>query len=70
MKGKKLQMEGKDEENSSIRTPLEVLKDVLEDKDIMENLTNQQQQILKMKGTQLKEVFPTCNCAAMGLTGE
>jgi hypothetical protein len=67
LKGKKHQMEGKDEENSSIRTPLEVLKDVLEDKEIMENLTNQQQQVLKIKGSKLKEIFPSCNCAAMGL---
>jgi len=67
MKGKRHQLEGKDEENSSIRTPLEVLKDVFEDKEILENLTNQQQQVLKMKAAKLKEISPSCNCAAMGL---
>merc|ERR1712106_391503 len=66
-KGKRHQLEGKDEENSSIRTPLEVLKDVFEDKEILENLTNQQQQVLKMKAAKLKEISPSCNCAAMGL---
>ena len=70
LKGRRPQLEGKDEENSSVRTPLEVLKDVFEDKEILENLTNQQQQVLKMKAAKLKEISPSCSCAAMGLNGE
>ena len=70
VKGKKHLMEGKDEENSSVRTPLEVLSDVLGDKDISESLTSEQQIILQEKATKLKEISPACDCAARGFSGE
>merc|ERR1719319_1719776 len=67
IKGRKLQMEGKDDENSSVRPPLEILKDVFADKDLSENLTEDLQNILRAKAAHLKEVSPVCNCAALGL---
>ena len=70
MKGRKLLMEGKDDENSSIRSPLEILKDTFADKDLSENLTEDVQNILRAKAAQLKEVSPACNCAALGLKGK
>ena len=70
LKGKKLVMDGKDDENSSIRSPLEILKDVFADKDLSENLTEDLQNILRAKAAQLKEVSPACNCAALGLKGK
>ena len=69
-KGRKLVMDGKDDENSSIRSPLEILKDVFADKDLSENVTEDLQNILRAKAAQLKEVSPACNCAALGLKGE
>ena len=63
-------MDGKDDENSSIRSPLEILKDVFADKDLSENLTEDLQNILRAKAAQLKEVSPACNCAALGLKGK
>ena len=70
LKGRKLVMDGKDDENSSIRSPLEILKDVFADKDLSENLTEDLQNILRAKAAQLKEVSPACNCAALGLKGK
>ena len=70
LKGKKLVMDGKDDVNSSIRSPLEILKDVFADKDLSENLTEDLQNILRAKAAQLKEVSPACNCAALGLNGK
>ena len=67
MKGRKLPMEGKDEENCSVRAPLEILKDIFADKDLSENLTEDMQNILRAKAASLKEVSPLCNCAALGL---
>ena len=69
LKGRKLLMDGKDDENSSIRTPLEILKDVFADKDLSENLSEDLQNLLRAKAAQLKEVSPACNCAALGLKG-
>ena len=63
-------MDGKDDENSSIRSPLEILKDVFADKDLSENLPEDLQNILRAKAAQLKEVSPACNCAALGLKGK
>ena len=70
LKGRKLVMDGKDDENSSIRSPLEILKDVFADKDLSENLTEDLQNILRAKAAQLNEVSPACNCAALGLKGK
>jgi hypothetical protein len=70
MKGRKLLMDGKDEENSSVRSPLEILKDTFADKDLSENLSEDLQNILRAKAVNLKEVSPSCNCAALGLAGE
>ena len=70
LKGRKLLMDGKDDENSSIRTPLEILKDVFADKDLSENLSEDLQNLLRAKAAQLKEVSPACNCAALGLKGK
>ena len=61
---------GKDEENSSVRSPLEILKDTFADKDLSENLSKDMQNILRAKAVNLKEVSPSCNCAALGLAGE
>ena len=69
LKGRKLVMDGKDDENSSIRSPLEILKDVFADKDLSENVPEDLQNILRAKAAQLKEVSPACNCAALGLKG-
>ena len=69
LKGRKLLLDGKDDENSSVRSPLEILKDTFADKDLSENLTEDLQNILRAKASQLKEVSPSCNCAALGLKG-
>ena len=70
LKGRKLLIDGKDDENSSIRSPLEILKDIFADKDLSENLTDDLQNVLRVKAASLKEVSPSCNCAALGLVGE
>lgn len=68
-KSRKPQMEGRDEENITLRTPLEVYNDVVEDKDYLSNLTDEQKQTLTMRAGKLKEISPSCSCAEQGLQG-
>ena len=63
-------MEGKDDKNTSIYPPLEIFKDMFGDKDLLENVTEDVQNILRAKAAQLKEVSPACNCADLGLKGK
>ena len=69
MKNKKL-LEGKEDENSSVRSPLEVIKHVFADKDLSENLSEDLQNTLCAKAANLKEISPTWNCAVLGLAGK
>ena len=69
MKNKKL-LEGKEDENSSVRSPLEVIKHVFADKDLSENLSEDLQNTLRAKAANLKEISPACNCAVLGLAGK
>ena len=59
-------VEGKDEENITLRTPLEVYRDILEDEDYM---TEEQKQNLSFKASQLKEISPDCTCSQQGFKG-
>ena len=60
----------KDEENSSVRTPLEVYNDFLSDKLSSMNLTDEQKRTLVDKASQLVEVSPDCDCVKYGCQGE
>lgn len=62
-------MEGKDEENITLRTPLEVYRDILEDEDSFGDMTEEQKQKLSLKASQLKEISPDCHCSQQGLKG-
>ena len=63
-------MEGKDEENITLRTPLEVYRDILEDEDSFGDMTEEQKQKLSLKASQLKEISPDCHCSQQGLKGK
>ena len=51
-----------DEDFSSCRAPLEVLKDCLTDKDWLENVTEAQIEELHKKAEIMKELSPSCSC--------
>ena len=68
-KSRKPQMEGRDEENITLRTPLEVYNDVLQDQDFIANLTDEQKHTLTDRANNLKEISPLCSCAQQGLQG-
>jgi len=51
-----------DEDNSSCRYPLDVLKDCLSDTDWLENVTKDQLDVLQEKASSLKDPSPTCDC--------
>ena len=55
-----------DDDFSSCRAPLEVLKDVLADYDYMENISEEQKQELLNKAETMSELSPTCNCLPLG----
>eukprot|EP00092_Neocalanus_flemingeri_P033641 GFUD01036572.1.p1 GENE.GFUD01036572.1~~GFUD01036572.1.p1 ORF type:complete len:1125 (+),score=251.74 GFUD01036572.1:63-3437(+) len=55
-----------DEDFSSCRTPLEVMKDVMTDNDWCENVTEEQKQNVLAKATKLKEMSPSCTCMEPG----
>jgi len=55
-----------DEDFSSCRAPLEVLKDVMTDTDWSENVTEAQKSDLLLKAAKLKELSPSCNCMEPG----
>ena len=68
-KSKKPQLEGRDDENITLRTPLEVYKDLLEDTEALDKLTDVQKESLNLKSQQLLDITPSCNCAQEGLPG-
>ena len=68
-KTKKPQLEGRDDENITLRTPLEVYKDLLEDTEALDKLTDVQKESLNLKSQQLLDITPSCNCAQEGLPG-
>ena len=55
-----------DEDFSSCRTPLEVLKDVMTDNDWSENVEEHQKKDLLVKAEKLKELAPACSCLEAG----
>jgi len=55
-----------DEDFSSCRTPLEVLKDCLTDIDWLENVTEAQKKELMRKADAMKEMSPICDCVPPG----
>ena len=66
---KKPALEGKDEENITLRTPLEVYRDILEDGESFGDMTEEHKQNLSFKASQLKEISPDCSCSQQGLKG-
>jgi len=55
-----------DEDFSSCRAPLEVLKDVMTDNDWLESVEDDAKKELINRASQLKELTPSCNCLEPG----
>ena len=55
-----------DEDMSSCRAPLEVLKDCMNDVDWLENVTEAQKKELFIKAAAMKELSPACDCLPPG----
>ena len=55
-----------DEDFSSCRAPLEVLKDVMVDTDWCENVDESMRKVLMEKATMLKDMTPSCKCVEEG----
>ena len=69
-KTRRPQNEGGDPEKITLRTPKEVFKDVMEDKDFLSQLSKKQIENLKSRERNLHDVAPSCGCAQAGLQGK
>ena len=69
-KTRRPQNEGGDPEKITLRTPKEVFKDVMEDKDFLSQLSKKQIEDLKSRERNLHDVAPSCGCAQAGLQGK